>query len=141
MSALLDAAALQARIDGSPFNCSLGLQVDSIAESGTVLRATVGEAHIGDPRRRSVHGGVLAALIDVGGSYSIIARSGQSVVTIDLRVDYHRPAFDAVLLVRPEILRYGRRLATVDTRILDAAGRLLASGRSVYMHTELGAES
>ena len=36
---------------------------------------------------------MLASIVDVACSYSIIAPTRRSVVTVDLRVDYHRPGF------------------------------------------------
>ena len=38
------------------------------------------------------HGGVISALIDIAGDYAIASKLGRGVPTIDLRVDYLRPA-------------------------------------------------
>ena len=48
------------------------------------------------PGRPEIHGGVVAALIDITGHAAIAAKLQHSVATIDMRVDYLRLAGGAV---------------------------------------------
>ena len=72
---------------------------------------------------------------------SVIAQTANSVVTVDLRTDYHRPAMGAMLWARGTIVKFGRQLSSVDVRILDSGKRLIASGRVVLMNTAFSGAS
>lgn len=137
----LSAAAVQARIDRSPFNRWLQLRVSSVDEGGIELEIGCREELTGNPDLGAIHGGILASLVDVTGTMSVIAQTGNSVVTVDLRTDYHRPALGAMLWARGTIVKFGRQLSNVDVRILDSGKRLIASGRVVLMNTAFSGAS
>jgi uncharacterized protein (TIGR00369 family) len=59
------------------------------------------EELVGDPVRRAVHGGVITTLLDTLGGACVFAR-GHGVMpqaTLDLRIDYLRPASAGLALV------------------------------------------
>jgi uncharacterized protein (TIGR00369 family) len=131
------AAAVQARIDRSPYNRWLQLRVLHVDEAGIELEIRCREELTGNPDVGAMHGGILASLVDVTGSMSVIAQTGNSVVTVDLRTDYHRPALATLLRARGTIVKLGRQLSSVDVRIFDPGKYLFASGRVVLMNTAL----
>jgi uncharacterized protein (TIGR00369 family) len=53
--------------------------------------------------------------------------------TIDLRIDYLRPAVGERFVLRGEVLRLGSRVATTRMEFADAGGRLLATGSAAYI--------
>ena len=53
--------------------------------------------------------------------------------TIDLRIDYLRPALGERFESRREVLRLGSRVATTRMEFRDAAGKLLATGAAAYI--------
>jgi uncharacterized protein (TIGR00369 family) len=53
--------------------------------------------------------------------------------TIDLRIDYLRPALGDRFVLRAEVLRLGSRVATTRMEFADAAGKLFATGSSAYI--------
>jgi uncharacterized protein (TIGR00369 family) len=75
---------------------------------------------------------VLAALIDIADDWAMVRQTGRGVPTIDLRVDYHRPALRGDLVARGKVIRAGSQFATAEAQVLDAEGKLLASGRGTY---------
>ena len=128
------AESLRARIDRSPFNAWLGLEVLDWGHGaiGLSLRARpniLGHAAIG-----ALHGGVTAAVMDTACSMAVVAATGESVFTVDMRVDYLRPATAEVYTIRAEVVRLGRTLATADARMLTAEGIVVATGRAVLQH-------
>jgi len=137
MPYLLSSAQIQERLDRSPFNHWLQLRVVSLDDEGIKLTLTSRPELVGNVATGAMHGGILASLVDVAGSMSIIARTGKRLVTVDLRTDFHRPALDAELFVTGAVVKLGKQLATSDVRILDTQQRLVASGRIVAMHMEL----
>jgi uncharacterized protein (TIGR00369 family) len=83
------------------------------------------------PDRETVHGGIVAALVDLSAHAALNAVTGIGMPTIDLRTDYLRPALpplEAVATPR----RVGRTLGVVDIEVLDRDGKLAALGRVVY---------
>ena len=81
---------------------------------------------------RQWHGGPIAALIDIVGDFALIASLGRGIPTINLRIDYLRPAIDTDLLARARVLRAGRSVGVVDIEVLDAKKRIIAVGRANY---------
>ena len=54
--------------------------------------------------------------------------------TIDLRIDYLRPA-EGDLLATARTVKRGRTIGVVDVEIRDTAGRMIAVGRGAYSTT------
>jgi len=129
---------LRASLAAPPFHKWLRPELrDLDPESGRVtialpLRAVFGR----DPKRREIHGGVIAALIDIAGHAAISARLHHGVPTVDLRIDYLRMAAGSELLAIAEPVKVGRTLGTVDIRVTDDQGRLVAIGRGVFSTRE-----
>ncbi len=133
MSEELTPARVEEMIHRSPYHRWLGLKVTALLEDGIELMATWREEWVVHPERRYAHGGVLAALVDLAADWALVRRTGRGVPTIDLRVDYHSPALPGDLVCRGKIVRWGNTVATAEAQILDAAGKLLASGRGTYL--------
>jgi len=124
---------IQAIADRSPFNRWIGVKVAGLDADGLTLEVPWRLDLVSSPERNSIHGGVLASLIDTASDYVIAARLGYPVPTIDLRVDYHRAATSGLLRAHAKIVHAGKQLITAETRITDDEGRLIASGRGLYI--------
>ncbi|MDB5598638.1 MAG: phenylacetic acid degradation-like protein [Xanthobacteraceae bacterium] len=85
-----------------------------------------------DPDRPEVHGGIIAAFIDIAGHAAVAGNVRHGVPTIDLRVDYLRMASGAVLKATAEPVRIGRTIGVVDVRVTDDKDVLVALGRGVF---------
>jgi uncharacterized protein (TIGR00369 family) len=103
------------------------------AEAGAVdLRLPWQRAFERELGTKQWHGGPIAALVDVAGDFALVALLGRGVPTIDLRVDYLRPAIDTDLLATGRTLRAGRSVGVVDVEVRDARARIVAVGRGTY---------
>lgn len=80
----------------------------------------------------TAQGGVLATLVDVAAEYAIAAKLGRPVPTINLRIDYHRPARPGTLIARGRIIRAGSTIITAEAQVLDCDRGLCASGRGSF---------
>ena len=78
------------------------------------------------------HGGPIAAFIDTVGDYAIGMAVGGGVPTINLRIDYLRPAVGGVLTGTARVRRAGRTVALVDVDVYDEQRALVAVGRGTY---------
>jgi len=123
---------VQALITRAPFHQWLGLAVTAVHDDGIELKAKWREEWVVNTDRGYTHGGVLAALIDLAADWAMVKQTGRGVPTIDLRVDYHRPALRGDLVARGKVIRAGSQFATAEAQVLDAEGKLLASGRGTY---------
>jgi uncharacterized protein (TIGR00369 family) len=123
---------VQALITRAPFHRWLGLTVTAVHDDGIELTAKWREEWVVNAERGYTHGGVLAALIDLAADWAMVKQTGRGVPTIDLRVDYHRPALRGDLVARGKVIRGGSQFATAEAQIFDAEGKLLASGRGTY---------
>lgn len=134
MSSPLTLEQINARIEASAFNRLIGVRAESYDGTELVLYCPMRPELLGSPSTGAIHGGVLATLVDASTCLAVIARTGDSVATVDLRVDYHRAGRSDGFRAHARIVRIGRTLATVDCRVLDDAGELVASGRAVLMN-------
>jgi len=135
--------ALRAMEEFSPFNRLLGIKGESAAPGRVALLLPVRPDFVGDPRRPALHGGVLSSLIDAaaGAAAWSMLGDGESVSTVDLRVDFLEPAgLDGPLRAEAELVRKGNRVCHV--RVAVTQGEVLvAEGRGVYnIHRKTKAE-
>lgn len=117
-----------------PFNRYLGLRGESVRPGACVVSLAVREEFVGDPRRPALHGGVISTLIDTAGGLAAWSAlpPGESVSTVDLRVDYLEPAgLGAPLLASAELVRKGNRVCHVRIAVTQS-DVLVAEGRGVY---------
>lgn len=81
-------------IDTIPHAASLGMKVVEVGPCRAVLRLPYRDFLVGDPTRGVVFGGVITTLIDqaLGLAVSLSLEDLRPVATLDLRIDYLRPA-------------------------------------------------
>ena len=83
----------------------------------------------------SVHGGVLAAMVDIVMLVAIFAemRDGeQPAGTAELSITYLRQSHGEHIYAEANVVKRGRQLSLVEVDILDDEGRLCARGRTLY---------
>lgn len=120
------------RFDHSPFMRFLGLEMVR-AEKGVVeIRLPFRDEFLRHDDSDWLHGGVVSALADIAGDYAVITETGTGVPTIDMRVDYLRPARRGDLTALARTVRVGRTVSVADVEIRDGAGTLVAVGRACY---------
>lgn len=117
----------------APFHCWLQLRVLSAGKDGIELECPWRDETVSNPRTRTIHGGVLASLIDLAGMYAILAQATSVSATADLHVDYLRPATNGPIRVRAHVVKLGRTVSVAATDLLDDAGVLVARGRGSYL--------
>ena len=125
-------AELQQRMEASPFTAWLGIRISEIFEDRVEFTVPWRDEFIGTPHLKRAHGGLLAALVDSAAGYTLIARTGLSLSTVDLRVDFHRAAVVGDLTLAGTTVHLGRQISCVDVQVTDAAGARVASGRGTF---------
>jgi uncharacterized protein (TIGR00369 family) len=77
-----------------PYNRALGLRVEGIEDGRIVARLPWRENLVGHPEKRILHGGAISASMDAicGASVFVALKQAMRIATLDLRIDYLRPA-------------------------------------------------
>ncbi|MBX9896441.1 MAG: PaaI family thioesterase [Qipengyuania sp.] len=123
---------LEQALHVAPFHQWLGVSLRESGPDGITIAMPWREEMISNPALPAMHGGVLAALIDLTGFYTVLAAGHVCTSTADIHVDYHRPASRESLTARGIIVRIGKRLSVAEVRVSGETGKLLASGRGAY---------
>lgn len=118
--------------DHSPFMRFLGPELVRSDKGVVEIRLPFREEFLRQDGSDWLHGGVVSALADIAGDYAVITEVGAGVPTIDLRVDFLRPARRGDLVASGRTVRVGRTVCLADVEIRDGAGTLVAVGRAVY---------
>lgn len=132
-AAKVDLEQLRAMLLIAPFHQWLGLDIAELTDEALILEMPWREEIVSNPMIGSAHGGVLSALIDLTGLCTINALGGSARATADMLVDFHRLATSGPLRAIGRVVKLGKQLSVAETRIEDAEGRLLASGRGAYV--------
>ncbi|MDQ7834393.1 MAG: PaaI family thioesterase [Humidesulfovibrio sp.] len=121
---------------GIPFNEVLGIKVDELREGYVRLRVPFRPELLGDTRRPALHGGVISTLVDVAGGFAVwtCCRLDDRIATIDLGVDYLRPAPDRDLVAEATVRLLGNRVGNAHVAVFSAddPDKHVAVGRAVY---------
>ena len=142
----MEAKLQQAFEENVPFNCVLGLKVESLDADAPKLRFDMKPDLIGNPRRQILHGGVIASALDVAAGFAIhlavINSRGEqppleanlpTIGTIDLRIDYLRPGRGEYFIATGRVVRLGNRVAVAHMDLVNDSGELIATGGAAYM--------
>lgn len=112
-------------IEAIPHSKVLGMELVSIDEGVAEISMPYNEQFIGDPETGVLHGGVLFALMDTCCGAAAMSHPESSVLTatIDLRIDYMRPATPGQrILARAECYHVTRSVAFVRATAMDEDG-------------------
>lgn len=127
-------ARLRQEIERCPYHGFLQLEaVGADAETRSVVVRLVNRFDFRlAPDSDAVHGGVLAALVDVTGHAAVACTTGRVSPTADLRVDFLGMAKGDALTATGRLIKAGRSIARADVEVRDAAGVLVVVGRGTF---------
>jgi len=130
------------------FNRLLGLRIDSLEAEHVSGHLAMRPELIGHYAHNRLHGGVISATLDAMGGLAVMAAIGArhldetpmqrlhrfgKLGTIDLRIDYLRPAVGERFTLHAQVLRLGSRVASTRMEFSADDAKLLASGSAAYI--------
>ncbi len=130
------------------FNQLLGLRIDTLEADRVSAHIAMRPELLGHFTHQRLHGGVISATLDAIGGLAVMAAIGarhmdqavdtrlarfNKLGTIDLRVDYLRPATGPRFAVHATVLRLGSRVASTRMEFFDSQGKLLSTGAAAYI--------
>ncbi|CAN5574293.1 PaaI family thioesterase [soil metagenome] len=115
-----------------PFSKLIGMQMVEMSHGEAVI-----EIDMRDDLRHPggiLHGGVTATLIDTAMAFAIRSHLDDDVMTatIDLTVHYLRPHIAGKITCTSRVVKAGKRIFTVAADVVNAEGKLVATGISSY---------
>lgn len=124
---------LREEMERPPFNTWLApLALDADEERREVLISFRRRPELClDETGQVVHGGVLAAMIDIAGHATVAVWHGSPTPTVSLHVDYLAPAAGAEVRVRGKLRRLGHYMGRADIEVENGAA-LVALGRGTF---------
>lgn len=120
--------------DAVPLHRALGVRLVETRDGFARVAIATGPITMGGVGG-SVHGGILAALVDIAMLAALGPTFGpgeQPMGTADLNITYLRPALTATVYAEATVIKKGRSLAVTEVSIVDDQGRLCARGRTIY---------
>jgi uncharacterized protein (TIGR00369 family) len=116
-----------------PFYNHLGIHLTKLGAGRAEIRVKVTKRLTQDAG--VAHGGVAAALIDsaVGLALCTMLHAGESITTVELKVNFTAPAQLGLLKASGRIIHRGRRIAVGEGEVKDRKRRLIAKGLVTYI--------
>ncbi len=117
----------------------LGMEPVHTGRGMAIMKLPYDEKLVGNPETGVLHGGVVTTLIDTVSGLAVISApdNPQRIVTLDLRIDYLRPARpERDLFARAEVYKLTSQVAFVRAEAYeDDPHDLVASSTGTFMFT------
>ncbi len=84
----------------------------------------------------TVHGGVTAFALDVSMGHWIKHSTGRGGLTLEMKIQYLRPASSGRLRCEGRYLKRGKQISYLESRLTDAESRLLAVATATWQHLQ-----
>jgi uncharacterized protein (TIGR00369 family) len=111
----------------------IGFRMTDYTRDHVVMQLDAGPHHANP--MGSLHGGVLCDIADaaMGTAWATGLKDGETFTTIELKINFFRPVWNAQLTANAHVVRRGRTLGYIECDIADEQGRLVARAASTCM--------
>ena len=111
----------------------IGFKLIAVGKGEAVVELEASELHANP--MGTLHGGILCDISDaaMGIAYASNLDEGESFTTLELKINFIRPVWNARLLATGRVVHQGRTVGFVECDISDERGRLIARATSTCM--------
>lgn len=127
-------AMIRGEAEPPPVSLLIGFRMTEASEGRVVMEMEIEHHHTSPPG--SAHGGVLVDIADaaMGCAYGTLLEEGDVWTTVELKVNYLRPAWPgAKIRAEGRVVNAGRTLALTECDVVNEEGKLLARASSTCM--------
>jgi uncharacterized protein (TIGR00369 family) len=121
------------KIPRAPVAELVGFEIGEGGNGRAVMTLQAGPQHANP--MGTLHGGILCDIGDAAMGYAFASTlaEGETFTTIDLRITFLRPVWNALLRAEAKVVHRGRTVGYVECDITDEKGRLIAKSNSTCM--------
>ena len=121
----MDSAAPVARL--------IGFDTKDIADGRATVTLAAGKQHANP--MGTLHGGILCDIADaaMGMAFASTLAPGESFTTVELKINFFRPVWQAELKAEGTVVQRGRTMGYVECTVTDDQNRLIAKAASSCM--------
>src|SRR5258707_6548206 len=111
----------------------IGFEVKEIADGRAVVMLAAGRQHANP--MGTLHGGILCDIADaaMGMAFASTLAPGESFTTIELKINFFRPVWEARLRAEGKVVRRGSTIGYIECEIADEGRRVIAKASSTCM--------
>jgi len=108
----------------------IGFEAKEIPGGCAVVTLAAGRQHANP--MGTLHGGILCAIAGaaMGMAFASTLAPGESFTTIELKINFFRPWWEAQLRAEGKVVRRGSTIGYIECEIMDEGGRLIAKASS-----------
>ena len=116
-----------------PIADHLGFKIKSVEHGQAVIEFDMKKHHTNT--MGTLHGGVLCTIADtaMGVVFASMLEEGESLTTLELKINYLKPVWQGKLLALGKVVKKGRMTGLVECDIVDENEQLVARASSTYM--------
>jgi uncharacterized protein (TIGR00369 family) len=111
----------------------IGFEVKEIANGQATVTLAAGPQHANP--MGTLHGGILCDIADaaMGLAFASTLAPGESFTTVELKINFFRPVWEANLKAEGRVVRRGRSLGYIECEITHERGQLIAKAASTCL--------
>jgi uncharacterized protein (TIGR00369 family) len=111
----------------------IGFEAKEIADGRATVTLAAGPQHANP--MGTLHGGILCDIADaaMGMAFASTLAPDESFTTVELKINFFRPVWEARLQAEGKVVRRGSSLGYIECEITDDQGRLVAKAASTCL--------
>jgi len=123
----------RAKTNDVPVARLIGFEAKEIADGRAIVTLAAGPRHANP--MGTLHGGILCDIGDaaMGMAFASTLAPEETFTTVELKINFFRPVWEANLKAEGRVVRRGRSLGYVECEITDEGGQLIAKASSTCM--------
>jgi len=123
----------RAKVNDVPIARLIGFEAKKIGEGRAIVTLAAGPQHANP--MGTLHGGILCDIADaaMGMAFASTLAPEESFTTVELKINFFRPVWEAHLKAEGRVVRRGRSIGYVECEITDEHGQLIAKAASTCL--------